>query len=117
MTGKKAWGVISLWSLALMVGAGGLGLGAQKKVLDNGLTVILERDESSANTILQILIKGGKRADTPAKWGLAFLTTRLLIEIPDSGKAPQLISLATRASAHAADDYSLVQIECLSANP
>jgi len=116
MTGQKTWGVISLWSLALMVGAGGLGLGAQKRVLENGLTVILERDESSANTILQILIKGGKRADTPAKRGLAFLTTRLLIEIPDSGKAQQLISLATRASANAADDYSLVQIECLSAN-
>jgi zinc protease len=116
MTGRKIWTVISLWGLALLAASAGRGLAAQKKVLENGLTVILERDESSANTILQILIKGGMRAEPPAKRGLAFLTTRLSIDIPDLEKAQQLISLATRASANAGGDYSLISIECLSAN-
>ena len=116
MIGQKVWAAISLWGLALMVGFGGRGLGAQKRVLENGLTVILERDESSANTVLQILIKGGARAEPPGKRGLAFLTTRMSIEIPDSGKAQQLISLATWAYASAGGDYSLIGIECLSAN-
>jgi zinc protease len=116
MTGRINWAAISIGILALMVGASGRGLGAQKKVLDNGLTVILEKDESSANTILQILIKGGMRAEPPAKRGLSFLTTRLSIEIPDSGKAQELISLATRFSASSRGDHSIITVGCLSAN-
>lgn len=92
------------------------GMAAQKKILDNGLTIILERDESVPTTTLQILIKGGARVEPPAKRGLAFLTTRLTIEIPDSGKAQELISLATRFSISAQGDNSLINIECLSAN-
>src|SRR4030065_1708627 len=116
MTGKKRRVAVILGGLVLMAVLGGRGWAAQKKVLDNGLTVILERDESSATTTLQILIKGGKRAEPSAKRGLAFLTTRLSIEIPDSGKAQELISLATRFSITSQGDNSLITMECLSAN-
>jgi zinc protease len=116
MNGPKIRPVILLWVLGLLTAFGGRGTAAQKKVLENGLTVVLERDESSPNTIFQILIKGGLRAEPPAKRGLSFLTTRLAIDIPDSGKAQQLISLATRASASAAGDYALISVACLSAN-
>lgn len=116
MTGNKSWVTAFIGALILTAAVAGRGLGAQKKVLENGLTVILERDESSANTILQILIKGGMRAEPAAKRGLSFLTTRLSIEIPDSGKAQELVSLATRFSVAAQGDSSLINIECLSAN-
>ncbi len=89
---------------------------APKTTLENGLTIILEKDESSATTVLQIVIRGGKRGEPPRKRGLSFLTTRLTVEIPDSGKAQELVSLATRFSVTALGDHSLVNIECLSEN-
>ena len=116
MTGKKNWAAATLGGLVLMAVLGSLGWAAQKKVLGNGLTVILERDGSSATTILEILIKGGTRAEPLAKRGLAFLTTRLAVEIPDSGKAQDLVSLATRFSITSQGDDSLIVIECLSVN-
>ena len=88
----------------------------RKTTLDNGLTVLLETDESSPTTVLQILVKGGKKAEPAGKRGLAFLTTRLSVEIPDSGKAQELISLATQCSVTALADHSLINIECLSEN-
>jgi len=91
-------------------------LPAQKKVLANGLTVILEKDDSSATTFLEILIKGGKRAEPSGKGGLAYMTTRLAVEIPDTDKVQDLMSLASRFSVTSRGDYSLINIECLSSN-
>jgi predicted Zn-dependent peptidase len=89
---------------------------AQKKVLENGLTVILEKDTSSATTFLEILIKGGKRAEPLGKMGLAFMATRLAVEIPDSDQVQELMRLASRFSVASRGDYSLINIECLSSN-
>jgi len=89
---------------------------AQKSTLENGLSVILEIDESSPTTLLQILVKGGKRAEPAGKRGLSFLTTRLSVEIPDSGKVQELMSLATRFSVTVLGDHSLINIECLTEN-
>jgi predicted Zn-dependent peptidase len=94
----------------------GPGFGAQKRTLGNGLTVLLEKDLSSATTVLQILVKGGMRAEPAGRAGLAFLTTRLAVEIPDSSKAQELISLATRISVIGQGDSSGIHIECLSSN-
>jgi zinc protease len=91
-------------------------LEAQKKVLENGLTVILQKDEASPTTFLQILIKGGEKAEPPGKEGLAFLTTRLAVEIPDTDKVQKLMSLASRFSVASRGDYAFVNVECLSAN-
>lgn len=104
----------------ILTGAGREGTSGEasvrKTTLGNGLTIILDVDESSPTTILQILVKGGKRAEPAGKRGLAFLTTRLSLEIPDSGKAQELMSLATQCSVGALADYSLIAIECLSEN-
>jgi predicted Zn-dependent peptidase len=91
-------------------------LEASKITHDNGLTMIVERDGSSETTILQILVRGGKRAEPEGKTGLAFLTTRLMVEIPDSGKVRQLMSMAARFWVSSRGDYSLIHIECLSPN-
>jgi zinc protease len=95
--------------------SGGHGLD-RKNVLDNGLTVILDTDDISPTTIIQILVKGGKRAEPAGKKGLSFMTTRLAVEIPDTGKVQELISLATRFSVTSLGDFSLINIECLSEN-
>ncbi len=88
----------------------------QKSTLDNGLSIILEIDDSSPTTFLQILVKGGKRAEPAGRRGLSFLTTRLSVEIPDSGKVQELMSLATRFSVTVLNDHSLINIECLTEN-
>lgn len=91
-------------------------LPAHKKVLENGLTVILEKDDSSATTFLEILVKGGKRAEPSGKGGLAYMTTRLAVEIPDADKVQELMNLASRFFVTSRGDYSLINVECLSSN-
>jgi len=88
----------------------------KKKVLDNGLTLIYQKDTSSAITVLQILIKGGKGAEPEGKEGLAYLTTRLALEIPDQKKVQDMMSQASRTYSIGQADYSLVNIMSLSEN-
>jgi len=91
-------------------------LGAQKKTLDGGLSLVIERDGSSETTVLQLLVRGGQRAEPGGKSGLAFLTTRLAVEIPDSDKVRELMGMATGFSVTSRGDFSLISIECLSSN-
>lgn len=86
----------------------------QKKILSNGLTLIYQNDISSSITVLQVLIKGGKGAEPEGKDGLAYLTTRLALEIPDRGKIQDLMSQASRTSMMSNGDFSLIHITCLS---
>jgi len=108
---------------ALIVFLSAVGLGAQetvsasaagrKHVLENGLTVILDRDESSAATVLQVLIRGGRLAESAGKQGLAYLTTRLALEIPVESEAQDLVGYASMFDVSSAGDYSLIRIRCL----
>jgi predicted Zn-dependent peptidase len=116
MIAKKNLTALLLAGLLLPAVPGGPGFAAQKRTLENGLTILLEKDPSSATTVLQILVKGGMRAEPAGRAGLAFLTTRLAVEIPDSSKAQELIGLATRISVIGRGDSSSVHVECLSSN-
>ncbi len=113
-------GVVLGTALLVLTASGQQGSSAENRAkkysLDSGLTVILDIDETSPTTILQILVKGGKRAEPAGKGGLSFLTTRLSVEIPDSSKVQELMSLATRFSVTALGDDSLINIECLTEN-
>jgi predicted Zn-dependent peptidase len=75
---------------------------------------IYQKDTSSAITVFQILIKGGKAVEPEGKSGLAYLTTRLTLEIPDRKKAQDLMNQASRVSMTSRGDYSLINIMCLS---
>lgn len=86
----------------------------QKLTLPNDLAIILEKDESSAVTVIQILVKGGSRSEPEGKEGLSFLTSRLAVEIPDSAKAQSLMRMAALFWATAGGDHSLIKIQCLS---
>ena len=86
----------------------------RKNSLANGLTFIYQQDESSAITVLYILIRGGKRAESAEERGLSYLTTRLAVEIPDKGKIQALMNQASRITMGTKGDYSFIKISCLS---
>lgn len=88
----------------------------KKTIFPNGLTIIYQKDEISAITVLQILIKGGTWAVPEGKEGLVYLTTRLAIEIPDRGKIQELMKQASSISLKVRGDYSLINVKCLSHN-
>ena len=87
-----------------------------KKKLENGLTLIYQKDASSAVTVVQVLIRGGQQADPYNKQGLAYLTTRLVLEIPDEKKAQNMMSQASRIYMTCYGDYSIINITSLSEN-
>jgi len=89
---------------------------AKKKVLENGLTLIYQKDASSAITVIQILIRGGMKADPEDKQGLAYLTTRLALEIPDDITAQNMMSQASQVYLLCLGDYSFINITSLSEN-
>ncbi len=86
----------------------------EEEFLSNGLKLIYQKDTSSAITVFQILIKGGKAVEPKDKSGLAYLTTRLTLEIPDQKKARDLMNQASHVSMTSRGDYSLINITCLS---
>lgn len=88
----------------------------KKLFLDNGLSYIYQKDDSSAITVVHILIKGGKRDEPEGKEGLAYLTTRLAVVIPDERKVQQLMDQATQLTMDCKSDYSFINISCLSEN-
>jgi zinc protease len=118
MIGIVAVGLLGLFSVSSLHAATGdsawSGPVAQKRTLKNGLTLISEKDDSSATTVIQILIKGGKRAEPADRAGLAFLATRLAVEVPDDDKVQELISMASRFQVAVKGDFSMIQVECLS---
>lgn len=88
----------------------------EKMDLENGLTVFYNHDDSSEVTIIQLLINGGKRAEPEGKEGLAYLATRLMLEITDQGKAQKLMSQSTRFSMNCMFDFSQIEIASLTEN-
>ena len=88
----------------------------EKKTLANGLTVIHQKDTSSPITVIQILIKGGKKAEPEGMGGLAYLTTQLALQIPDRKKIQEMMKQASRVYMLGKEDYTLIKIECLSEN-
>ncbi len=88
----------------------------EKVTLSNGLTLIYQKDESSATSVVQLLVQGGKRREPTGKRGVAFLTTRLCLELPDQTILERMMSQATRTTMFCREDFSLVKISCLSEN-
>ncbi len=88
----------------------------EKIALSNGLTLVYQKDDSSATSVVQILIQGGKREEPQGKEGVAFLTTRLCLELPDQTLLERMMSQATRSTMFGREDFSLIKISCLSEN-
>jgi predicted Zn-dependent peptidase len=86
----------------------------KKTVLKNNTTLITDADSSSQTTIIQICIKGGKGAEPLSKAGLAYLTTRLSIDLPDSQKRKRILEMASKFESRITTHFCLITISCLS---
>jgi predicted Zn-dependent peptidase len=87
-----------------------------KDILSNGLTFIHHKDDSSPTSVVNILIKGGKKREPEGKEGVAFLTTRLCLELPDQQILQRLMNQATNRTFFNRHDFSVIRISCLSEN-
>ena len=90
--------------------------GPRLNVLKSGLKWIYQEDGTSATTCLFIVVGGGQTAEPPGKGGLAYLATRLAVEVPDQDKARELMTKSTRLSVIGLEDCTLIGIQCLSEN-
>jgi zinc protease len=88
----------------------------RKIALTTGIPLIYHRDKASAMTVVGLFVPGGRAAVPDGLDGLAYLVTRLTLEIPDEGKVRDLMAQATRMTFMCEEDYSVVFIECLSEN-
>lgn len=110
-----------LMSLLLFVGLplASVSISSQKNApietfsLENGIELVCESDASSGITVVQFFFKGGLRAEPEGKAGLAYLTTRLTLEIPDQSKTQALMDQATRLSMGCEEDFTFVTVSCL----
>ncbi len=92
------------------------GVAPEKTVLSSGIPLILHRDMSSPVTVVALVVPGGLAAVPRGLDGLAAMTARLALEIPDEGKVRDLMAQATRMSFVCLEDFSVVMVECLSEN-
>ncbi|MCK4835799.1 MAG: insulinase family protein [Candidatus Aminicenantes bacterium] len=88
--------------------------GAEKVFITKELSLIFDRDISSTRTIIQIFIRGGKKAEPAQQLGLAYLTTRLAVEIHDTVKRKKIIQMGSRIGFQIEDDFCVISINCLS---
>lgn len=88
----------------------------EKEILSNGLTLIYQEDDSSATSVVNILIRGGKRREPEGKEGVAFLTTRLCLELPNQQLLQRLMNQATNRTYFCRNDFTIIRISCLSEN-
>ncbi len=91
-------------------------LSLKKVLLNNNLKLIYQEDHSSKITILQILINGGKKADPVGKKGLCYLTTRIVLELPDRSKIQELMVSGSSFELKVEGDYSIITLRILSKN-
>ena len=88
----------------------------EKFALASGIPCIYQRNAVSPTTVVGVVIAGGRSAVPAGLDGLAAMSTRLLLEIPDEGKVQDLMAQATRLSYVCLEDCSIILIECLSEN-
>jgi zinc protease len=84
--------------------------------LTTGMDCVFQRDASSALTAIQLFVAGGKSAVPAGKDGLAYLASRLALEIPDESVVREIMSQATRMRVSILEDASVITLECLSEN-
>ncbi|MBN2198498.1 MAG: insulinase family protein [Candidatus Aminicenantes bacterium] len=84
--------------------------------LDNGIILLHQKDGSSALTSLVILVNGGRRSEPEGMAGIAYLTSRLMLEMPDGRSARSLMLQASPLSLSCWGDFFIIEVESLSGN-
>lgn len=119
--------ILAVTALATMTSCGQkvdrLSLGSDgygKTAMPNGITVLVNRDESTSLTSARILIGGGVLTETAAVNGLTNLMVKMLLKGNDSLNADQIIErldfLGASVSADGFRDYSAISITSLTEN-
>ena len=88
----------------------------RKTALTTGVPLIYHQDKASPMTVVGLIVPGGRAAVPEGLDGLAYLVTRLTLEIPDESKVRDLMAQSTRMTFLCEEDFSAVIIECLSEN-
>ena len=70
----------------------------ERFLLSTGIPCVYQRDAVSPTSVVGLFIGGGKSAVPPGGDGLAAVSARLLLEIPDESKIQDLMAQATRLS-------------------
>ncbi|HLP48333.1 MAG TPA: pitrilysin family protein [Candidatus Kapabacteria bacterium] len=88
----------------------------ENKTNETPFSFIFQQDTASEITVLRVLIAAGKKAEPLNRKGLAFLTTRLAVEIPGTSDAIKLMTLGSSLAVDVEGDYSCITVTCLSEN-
>jgi len=90
--------------------------GPVRFLLFGNLPVVFFQDGASEVTHLQFFIGGGRSAEPVGKAGLAYLTTRLMLEIADPDDTRTVIESGASFHCEVSGDYARLSVRCLSAN-
>ncbi|MEN6310073.1 MAG: hypothetical protein ABFD80_00885, partial [Acidobacteriota bacterium] len=86
----------------------------EKFRLATGPDGLFQREASSAVTVIRIFIPGGKNAVPEGREGLAYLATRLALEIPEFELARDIMDQAVEMEITVLEDFSVIGLACLS---
>jgi zinc protease len=115
LTGAAVLAVIVLAGSAQTPGPPALWTNAPEPfTLATGIPCLYQKDASSPTTVVGLFVGGGRAAVPPGLDGLAAVSTRILLEIPDEGKVQALMAQATRLNYFCLEDQAIVVVECLS---
>jgi zinc protease len=89
---------------------------SEKFRLATGQDCLYQKDKASSMTVIQLFVPGGRSAVPAGKDGLAYLATRITLEIPDFAVAQDIMAQATRMRLKVLEDCSVISLECLSEN-
>jgi len=84
--------------------------------LEDDFSFIYQQDRSSAITIIQLLVKGGKRTESKEAKGLTFLVNRLCVDVTEPSDIYRLMHKGSSALYHVEGDHSIISLKFLSAN-
>jgi len=86
----------------------------EKFRLTTGSNCLYQGDASSAVTVVQLFIPGGRNAVPEGRDGLAYLAARLAFGIPDFNLARDIMDQAVEMEIAVLEDCSVISLSCLS---
>lgn len=88
----------------------------QKIAVNEELSYIYQQDTASEITVIHLLFRGGLRAVPVAERGLAFLASRLAVEVTSNDDLRELMHLGSTIHSNVDGDFITITIDTLSEN-
>ncbi|MBC7364777.1 MAG: insulinase family protein [Candidatus Aminicenantes bacterium] len=87
-----------------------------EKLTGTALNTYYQYEADTSNTTMLIIFPGGQSLEPTFKPGLAYLTTRLMVELPDEEKIAQMEENGINLKAGTTPDYSFIQLDSLNSS-